>query len=191
MPIQPHSKKLVETQKSNYEKWYKEGYHTEAYDKCLKLFQRTFLPLIDFKHNEETILDFGCGNTGGMSNIKCKLGVGYDPYVEKYKEYPSQSFDALFTCDVLEHLTYYQLNNDFLDQIHNLWCPKGIFICVSCKPANRKFDNELNAHLIIENAYWWKGVLEGNLSMEYELFYAENNMLREDAIFMFRTREMK
>ena len=51
--------------------------------------------------------------------------------MQKFEEFPEDGFDVVFTCDVLEHLTYKQLTENFLDHVHHIWCPKLLFICVS------------------------------------------------------------
>ncbi|NOS89982.1 MAG: class I SAM-dependent methyltransferase [Methylococcaceae bacterium] len=54
-----------------------------------------------------SILDYGCGNgifveflkQQGYANV-----VGFDPYVEQFKQQPSQQFDVVVLNDVLEHV---------------------------------------------------------------------------------------
>lgn len=110
------------------------------------------------KHNCETILDYGCAK----GNLKRKLeGVGwtgvyeYDPALDDKQD--KQPCDLVVCTDVLEHVEPDCLN-DVLADIHVL-TGKLAFLVIALGPSDKTLPDGRNAHLIQEDASWWRDLL--------------------------------
>src|SRR6056300_408666 len=60
------------------------------------------------KYNPQSILDYGCAHGNLVNKLKEDFPEvhveGYDPAVENYQQYPTQSYDLMVCLDVMEHL---------------------------------------------------------------------------------------
>lgn len=118
------------------------------------------------------ILDFGCGKTGGISEIMPDSVTPFDPYVEEYSEDPwGKEFDCIFSVDVLEHLTKNQLF-DLFRKIEESQ-PQYVFFQVGCQPARHVLADGTNAHEIVEPPSWWKSEISERMP-SYELKFSED-----------------
>jgi hypothetical protein len=105
------------------------------------------------------ILDFGCGPRGGLAEqLKPGQVVSYDPYVERYSEPPwSQSFDVVFSSDVLEHLPQREIE---VFAVNVFRCrPEFVFVNISTRPAHKTFSSGENVHVTVKPATWWQNTL--------------------------------
>lgn len=99
-----------------------------------------------------SVLDYGCGK--GI--IKSCLGDvirEYDPAVEG-KDGPPEEADIVVCTDVLEHIEPEKLDN-VLEHIRTL-ARKAVFVNISTAPAKKILADGRNAHLIVEDADWWR-----------------------------------
>lgn len=102
----------------------------------------------------KTVLDYGAGK--GM--LKAALNAPewmreYDPAVTG-KDAPPRSADLVVCTDVLEHV-----ERDRIDEVLNhLWSltKRALFISISTRPSSKTLADGRNAHLIVEDAAWWK-----------------------------------
>lgn len=114
------------------------------------------------------IVDFGCGPRGGLREaLGPERVISYDPYVEVFSESPwDQSFDVLFSSDVLEHLPL-QAIQEFTTQVARC-APKYIFLNISTRSAEKSFSDGANVHLTVQPTRWWQETLSGFWGKHYE-----------------------
>jgi len=106
----------------------------------------------------ETVLDYGCGK--GI--LKLALGNAewlreYDPAIAG-KDAPPRPADLVVCTDVLEHVERDKILN-VLEHIRSL-AKKGVFLAISTRPSSKTLADGRNAHLLIEDAAWWRAQLE-------------------------------
>ncbi len=149
--------------KKLYDILYSEGYHISK----LKNMGLMFVDYICQKYNFNSILDVGCsqGLTVQEYQKKGKIAYGIDVSeiaINKSKElgiancvtasvinipFEDKKFDAVITCDVLEHLEKIDLKQA-IDEIIRV-TKKYLFIKVAIGPEkNRSFTNLLNKKYI-------------------------------------------
>lgn len=117
-------------------------------------WHQDFLDLLKEKKCK-TVLDFGCGKGVFVDELN-KLSydaVGYDPAVDKFKNFPTGFYDAILCTDVLEHLEEETFHEE-LNQIKNK-NPKLIYFNVAYEKAHTLLPNGLNCHTLIKNKEWW------------------------------------
>jgi hypothetical protein len=115
-----------------------------------------------------TILDFGCGPRGGLAEqLKPGQVVSYDPYVETYSKPPwNQSFDVVFSSDVLEHLPQREIEV-FAANVFRCR-PEFVFLNISTRPAHKTFSSGENVHVTVKPATWWQNTLGTFWSPAYD-----------------------
>ena len=105
---------------------------------------------------------YGCGKAAILNHLQVKYPkcnwVGYDPAVDEYKHITQQTFDCVFSNDVLEHIEPECLH-DVLDHIWQLGT-KYIWLCIDTLPARKVLMDGRNAHLILEGKDWWQDILQ-------------------------------
>lgn len=142
---------------------------------------RQTIPGLDSK----VILDFGCGPRGGLAECFGEKVLSYDPYVEKYSALPwGKEFDVVFSTDVLEHMTSAQIDK-FLTLVRHSGT-QFVFLNVSTRTAYKQLPNGANAHLTVKPASWWSRKIHNGLGRNYEQILAQEDLLRNEAIFCFR-----
>lgn len=104
-----------------------------------------------------TVLDYGCG----QGSIGISLGHPdwlheYDPAIPG-KETPPDHADLVVCTDVLEHVEPELLDN-VLKQIAKI-AVKGVFMVIATRAADKVLADGRNAHLIQEDAGWWRAKL--------------------------------
>jgi trans-aconitate methyltransferase len=123
-------------------------------------------PFID-QYQPASIMDFGCGQGALMSSIGQaypNIQVdGYDPGNSKHNTIPAQSFDAIISADVFEHIEPAHLANT-LQLISNKILVAGWFR-IACYPAKKHLPDGRNAHLIVESPAWWRQQLLANMNV--------------------------
>lgn len=131
------------------------------------------------------ILDFGCGPKGGLAAEYVNSVIPYDPYVPQYSKEPwNQSFDVVFSSDVLEHMTRPQIDQ-FLAHVRKA-APSFVFLVASTRPAQKKLPNGANAHLTVKPASWWLGYVSHALGRCYTPVMATADLIRDDVSMCFR-----
>lgn len=101
------------------------------------------------------ILDYGCGKRG----LEVALGMqiqNYDPAVPDCATDPRPA-DIVVCADVLEHVEPESINAVVAHIASKT--RRVCFFEVATRPAHKFLADGRNAHLIIENAKWWSGVL--------------------------------
>jgi len=136
-----------------------------------KLFE---IPIFLEKYHPNTILDYGCGS-GSVVDMLSKmyqLVDGYDPCVEKYSNYPNQTYDVLISMDVLEHI-----EPDYLDEnLKNidLLFSKAAYLDIHTSASPTFLPDGRNAHLIQEQPNFWRNKIQSNMSVKIiEEFWRE------------------
>jgi cyclopropane fatty-acyl-phospholipid synthase-like methyltransferase len=123
-------------------------------------------PFID-QYQPASIMDFGCGHGALMSSIGQaypNIQVdGYDPGNSKHNTIPAQSFDAIVSADVFEHIEPAHLANT-LQLISSKIQVAGWFR-IACYPAKKHLPDGRNAHLIVESPAWWRQQLLANMNV--------------------------
>ena len=117
------------------------------------------------KWNPSTLLDYGCGKGHILANLqetysntKC---TGYDPAVPVFSKLLGQTFECVFSNDVLEHVEPNMINM-VLEHI-NATATKYIWLRIDTMPARKKLPDGRNAHLILEDKDWWKDKIQSNI----------------------------
>lgn len=100
----------------------------------------------------QDILDYGCGKSTLAKNLPFKIQQ-YDPAIEKYAKLPEPA-DIVVCTDVLEHIEP-ELLGEVLDHLASLVKRVGFFTAAT-RPAVKTLEDGRNAHLIQEDARWWK-----------------------------------
>lgn len=104
-----------------------------------------------------SVLDYGCGQ-GYLKRFLTEYEVEeYDPAIEGKDDLPARA-DIVVCSDVMEHIEPACLD-DVLNHIRSLTKKTVIFV-ISTRPAGKHLSDGRNAHLIIENATWWKSKVE-------------------------------
>jgi hypothetical protein len=122
-----------------------------------------------------TCLDYGCGKGVILSHLNEKYPntefIGYDPALPMWSNKPKNTFDMVFSNDVLEHIEPKYIT-DVLKDI-NQYANKYIWLRIDTQPARKELSDGRNAHLIIEDQKWWTRVLE--LNVQGTIVYNEVN----------------
>ncbi len=82
----------------------------------------------------------------------------YDAGYQPFNQWPSGTFDAVISTDVLEHCS-----QDDMEWILGEMFEKGqkfVFANIACYPAKTILPNGENAHSIIQPPEWWQGLIE-------------------------------
>lgn len=114
------------------------------------------------KHRCDSILDYGAG-TGAMiqrMQERREKGIsiyGYDPGIEHYADEPKPR-DLVACIDTLEHVEPNCLTA-VLEHLHGL-TQKVLFVVIALRAAGKHLPDGRNAHLIIQDAGWWRYRLE-------------------------------
>ena len=104
------------------------------------------------RYKPKSVLDYGCGK----GELKKKFGDiirEYDPAIEGKDAMPDVA-DLVVCTDVLEHIEPDKLDS-VLDHIRGL-ARKAVIFNIHLKPAIKELPDGRNAHLIVEDAEWWK-----------------------------------
>jgi 2-polyprenyl-3-methyl-5-hydroxy-6-metoxy-1,4-benzoquinol methylase len=115
------------------------------------------------------ILDFGCGK-GTLKPALKKLApslkvIEYDPAIKNKDRLPSVSPDLIVALDVMEHIEPECLES-VLETMRNLK-PKGVYLLIALEPANKTLPDGRNAHLIVQQASWWRDQLDKYFRTEH------------------------
>lgn len=141
-----------------YTEFYKKHHAETAYGTSGRGRAKWIIPYLDRSH--ETLLDWGAGSRGLEKSLAGR-GIGvtsYDACVPGIDTKPDRQFDVVVTTDVLEHIPPEELAAVLLELI-GYTRKRGIHFIPSF-PANLVLPDGNNAHLIQENAEWWKNKFE-------------------------------
>jgi len=113
------------------------------------------------KHNPSTVLDYGCGK-GTMLYTYREMYPhiefdGYDIAIDEFTKISKDSYDVVFSNDVLEHIEPEYLAN-VITHISQL-SSRFIWLRIDTKPAKKILKDGRNAHLILETQPWWESKL--------------------------------
>jgi len=123
-------------------------------------------PFID-QYQPASIMDFGCGHGALLASIAQAYPNiqtdGYDPGNPTHNCMPPQSFDAVVSADVFEHIEPEHLAST-LQLISSKIQVAGWFR-IACYPAKKHLPDGRNAHLIVESPVWWRKQLLANMNV--------------------------
>jgi cyclopropane fatty-acyl-phospholipid synthase-like methyltransferase len=109
-------------------------------------------------HDIKTVLDYGCGKGVMLYNYREIFSNiefdGYDIAMDEFRTIKQQSYDVVFSNDVLEHIEPEYLNN-VLKHINSL-SSRYVWLRIDTIPAKKILSDGRNAHLILENQTWWE-----------------------------------
>ena len=88
----------------------------------------------------------------GLDEIRC-----YDPGYPPFAQLPTETFDAVISTDVLEHITEPDLPW-ILDEIFG-YARKVVVANIACYPAKKSLPNGQNAHCTVRPPEWWSGLI--------------------------------
>ena len=101
------------------------------------------------------VLDYGCGQSSFLKNIPVKGYYNvfeYDPGILG-KDMTPEPRDYTICIDVLEHVEPKLLYN-VLEDLRRV-TRKGGYFTIAMYPARRILKDGRNAHLIVEDSFWW------------------------------------
>lgn len=175
----PESKKLT----SNLPDWNRKLHQKNAFgNDTFKRYLSYFDWLIGGNKLIRT-LDYGCGSNGGIVNYGYN-SIPYDPFVDRFSEEPwNKPFQAVFSADVLEHMTVRQ-SVDFLKLVEAKTV-NYVFLAIATRAANQILENGINAHITIESGDWWFGLCQSILSSKMVCALAMEDMLTDNVVLGF------
>lgn len=124
----------------------------------LKYFREIGSGLIRNECN--TLLDYGSGK--GQQYDKpyhldetWKVAVTcYDPAVEEFATLPSNTFDAVICCDVMEHVPEHAVQATLAEIISK--ASKYVFFSIATSLAGKSLPDGRNCHLTVRSEEWWR-----------------------------------
>jgi len=112
-----------------------------------------------------SVLDYGCGKgvltqymTETYPNTKF---IGYDPAIKMFSKLPKDTFDCVYSNDVLEHIEPDYITN-VLQQIDS-FANRFIWLRIDTIPARKFLPDGRNAHILLETPDWWEEMLHHNI----------------------------
>ena len=123
------------------------------------------------------ILDFGCGKAYPYTQRRihrlwdCTKVIFYDIGIPKFEKKPAVGeFNAVVSCDVLEHIP-----EDELDSVFEYWYSnpnmKFVFATIAGFPARAKLSDGRNAHVTLKPMKWWIEKIQKYQNCKTELIY--------------------
>lgn len=129
----------------------KERYGTTGW-KHSKLIQS----FID-KNKVESILDYGCGQSGLLDKLIVDKKYYYDPAIDQHSDFPNIRVDMITCTDVMEHL----LEEDVDDTLNHIKSfSNSAYFNISLLLAKHRLPNGMNCHTCVKPSTWWKKKLE-------------------------------
>jgi len=122
------------------------------------------------KHHIKSLLDYGCGQSKFVQNFKDIETAEFDPAIITLSYLPNKSFDLITCFDVLEHIPIEELQDvmgEIISRTHRC------LFNISCRPAHKMLDNNLNAHVNVKDKDWWISYLGSKFSIVENLMYRE------------------
>ena len=98
------------------------------------------------------MLDYGCGK-GTLGKLMPFFIDEYDPCVPEKSARPEPHWYVICT-DVLEHIEP-ECIDDVLADLAYLTLGQALLV-IATRPANKCLPDGRNAHLIVEDEFWWK-----------------------------------
>ncbi len=98
------------------------------------------------------VVDYGCGKGTLRKNLPGVNIKNYDPAVDEFSKEPEPA-DIVCCFDVLEHIEPDCLE-DVIDHLAKL-AKVALVLVVATRKAKKFLSNGENAHLIVNNLYWW------------------------------------
>tara|TARA_B110000014_G_C20009628_1_gene523443 strand:- start:340 stop:957 length:618 start_codon:yes stop_codon:yes gene_type:complete len=166
--LSPKGKKLI----NFYNQMVENNYENNLFN--LKIYKEYIKDQIN-NFEIESVLDYGCGrvdwdskNFDASKNISAKEYFNiqdvslYEPSINVDSRKKS---DCVICFDVLEHIFVSDIKK-ILNDIF-FYANKLVILQIACYPAKAKLPNGENAHILVRNPYWWKGIIDG-ISIDYE-----------------------
>lgn len=113
----------------------------------------------------QDILDYGCGKRG----LERALGFdihNYDPAIDSLK-HNNMPHELVYCGDVLEHIEPDCLE-DVLADIKRCSI-KATLLVICTRPAKKSLPDGRNAHLIVQNADWWRTRIRRHFTITNEM----------------------
>jgi hypothetical protein len=135
----------------------------------------------------QSIIDYGCGQSRFLDELRLDYDVQYvryDPAIPEYSRKPRTCADLLVNIDVLEHIE--EANLDVV--IAELAAfGRNAIIVVDTKPAATFLPNGRNAHVTIRPPLWWRE----RLLRHFPAVYPVATVRRSRAGFKTWSRDVK
>lgn len=105
--------------------------------------------------NFTDVLDYGCGKSELLDNVKKKINIEiykYDPAIKEYSELPSNPVDFVICTDVLQHIPVYDLDR-VLKEIKGY--SNNCFFHIRCTQYHTRLPNGQFANCTVFQSDWW------------------------------------
>lgn len=126
------------------------------------------------QYKPKKLLDWGCGKGGTMdwlSSIYPDLDIqGYDPGHEIFDLIPTDRYDLVYSCDVLEHVEIMDIPNTIRDIARITRRSAHI---IDLTPAKKTLPDGRNAHVTLMSADDWQQKLDQYAEAEFIRIYHE------------------
>lgn len=146
---------------------------------------------LTFQHaGDVRILDFGCGK--GYAYKKRYVHrlwdttkiIMYDIGIPSYEKKPQLGeFNAVISCDVLEHIPEEQL-----DEVFNYWYSgpnmKFVFCTIAGYPARAKLSDGTNAHVTLRPRDWWVKKIKEHCTCTTEIIYFPSRKVSPERVIL-------
>jgi len=114
------------------------------------------------KYGATSMLDYGCGKGNQWTNSQFWKEWGfmphlYDPAVPQYNKLPTQTFDAIISTDVFEHIPEAEIPGVLYWMF--LHANKFIFLGIANTPAKAILPNGENAHCTLKSHKEWEKLI--------------------------------
>jgi len=140
--------------------------------------------LSDLCRNLKTwdVLDYGCGKGSLRKSLPGANVKNYDPAIPQHAADPDPA-DIVACFDVLEHIEP-ECIDDVIDHMFSK-AKMGVILIVATRKAKKFYSNGENAHLIVEDVYWWLNMLS---NPEFQLQQL-NNMDDAEFLAIYKRRD--
>lgn len=105
------------------------------------------------------LLDYGSGKGYQYIEKRCHEAWGgllpycYDVGVRQLSKRPDGKFDGVLCCDVMEHIAEHDVSAVLADVFS--FAESFVFFCISCRKANKSFEDGTNMHMTVRPPEWW------------------------------------
>tara|TARA_R110000765_G_scaffold8465_2_gene27268 strand:+ start:682 stop:1188 length:507 start_codon:yes stop_codon:yes gene_type:complete len=130
---------------------YKELHSTSVYGKTSEQDAAMYSKIIK-SEGYKSILDFGCGQSMLVKNLRAPKVARYDPAIAELSKIPDGRFDCVICSDVMEHILEEDVPEIF-EQIQSK--SDDCIFTIHVGEANLSLPDGRNCHVTVKPFSWW------------------------------------